>query len=113
MKHRILVRRKTEGQFDGRVDDIVWDDVTGVVEGSHYDVGWLQKRLRDPFPLEFGNEIARWVLQDPAHNPTDFLGLLGVAVGLEEPAVVLPPSLKDVERPKAVEYYTVPEGWIQ
>jgi len=112
MKHRILVRRYNEGRFEGLIQDIIWDDVKGTVEGSHYKVASLNKRLKQPFPLEFGDEMTHSILQDPAHDPSDFLSLLAVALlGLEPPGVILPDSLKDIKStpPK---FHTVPPGAI-
>jgi len=112
MKHRILVRSMTEGRFDGGIDDIVWDDAAGTVEGSHYKAKSLNKRLKQPFPLEYGDETSYCVLQDPAHDPADFLALLAVALlTLQPPEVMLPDSLKDIE-PTPSEFLTVPPGAI-
>lgn len=114
MKHRILVQDYIESKPTGRYDDIIWDDVVGTVEGSHYKVESLNKRLSEPFPLEFGDETRLFELQDPAHNPSDFLTLVGFALmGLSPPYVILPNSLKGVSPTPATKYFTVPDGAIQ
>ena len=77
-------------------------NAAGTVEGEHSDVPWMQQVLAAPTPYHgLSGEGRRLALEDPAHDPRDFLWLLDVAYwpALDEPlrSTVLPPALRDVE----------------
>lgn len=66
---------------------IVWDDEAGTVSGTHSDVAELQRVFDAPKPVTIGDEGGTWDLQDPAHDPAEFLTALGNAFwpALREP----------------------------
>ena len=81
---------------------VIWDDQAGTVEGEHSRVPWMQRVLAAPTPYHgLSGEGRRLALEDPAHDPRDFLWLLLDAYwpAFDEPlrSTVLPPALRDVE----------------
>ena len=80
---------------------IVWDDEAGTVEGEHSQLDGLHWALAEPTPLVLHNIAASWTLDDPAHDPADFLALLGQIIDwrvLEDPLrSTLPPVFDGVE----------------
>lgn len=80
---------------------VIWDDEAGTVEGEHSDVPWMQRILAAPTPYDGLSGTGRILsLEDPAHDPRDFVWLLGTAYWpmLEEPLrSTLPPILRDAE----------------
>ncbi|MYF98470.1 hypothetical protein F4212_04950 [Candidatus Poribacteria bacterium] len=57
---------------------IVWDDEAGTVNGEHSLVPDLRRFFDAPKPITVGDPGGTWDLRDPAHNPVEFLTLLGV-----------------------------------
>ena len=55
---------------------IVWDDEAGTVEGEHSRLDRIREALAEPTPLVIPSIAASWTLNDPAHDPADFLALL-------------------------------------
>ncbi len=57
---------------------IVRDDEAVTVSGDHYRVvdGDIQRILDRPKPMEVGGPWGYWNLDDPAHDPAEFLVLL-------------------------------------
>ena len=80
---------------------IVWNDETGEATGDHVCAPWLAKTLAGPMPIV--RTRAPWPhyrLEDPAHDPADFLALIFFfgRVGVPYPERVrLPESLRGVE----------------
>ena len=80
---------------------IVWNDETGEATGDHVCAPWLAKTLAGPAPLVIAD--APWPhyrLEDPAHDPADFLALILGPGNLGSPypeRVRLPESLRGVE----------------
>ena len=57
---------------------IVWDDLAGTVEGDHQGIGYIRLMLDEPKPVVAGDPGRIWSLSNPAHNPSEFLALLGI-----------------------------------
>ncbi len=79
---------------------VIWDDTAGTVEGTHSDVPGMQKTLARPTPVNCSSEGRELYLRDPAHDPTEFLWLLGFAFDgiLYEPLrSTLPPVFDGVD----------------
>ena len=79
---------------------VVWDDQAGTVAGSHSDVPWMRQVLAAPTPYNLSDEGRILFLEDPAHDPRDFLWLLNAAYWpvIDEPLhSTLPPVLRDAE----------------
>ena len=75
---------------------IVWDDDAGTVEGEHSHIDDLREALAEPTPLLLPSIAASWTLNDPAHDPADFLALLSHLI--DDRAVRdLPPVFDGVE----------------
>ena len=55
---------------------VVWDDEAGTVGGGHSHVPHMQGLLAKPRPLDCSSDGMVLILQDPAHDPQDFLHLL-------------------------------------
>jgi len=83
---------------------ILWDDVAGTVEGEHSDVPDLRRFFEAPKPVTVGDPGGTWDLRDPAHDPVEFLTLLGVIFQpvLDEPLrSTLPAVFDGVSVPRA------------
>ncbi len=114
MKHYIKILHYTDRRPDGRINHIIWDDEAGTVTGDHYKVPSLQEKLSGPMPYIVGGETFECELQDIAHDPADFLVVLGFALmSLKPPEVQLPDSLKDIQPTKHTKYYECPPGSVQ
>ncbi len=76
---------------------VIWDDEAGTVAGEHYDVPWMQGMLAATPPVVMGDVMGTVTLNDPSHDPADFLVLLGRAYWpvLEEPLRSTLPSVFD------------------
>ena len=59
---------------------IVWDDKAGTVEGDHSQIDSLRKTLAKPTPYVIHDIAASWTLEDPAHDPADFLAVLSLDI---------------------------------
>ncbi len=87
-------------EYEG--DTIQWDDEAGVVSvvpGKETDTGlisWLNARFADAPVTIVAPSCPPIRLQNPAHDPRDFLGLLSCACPWWE-RVKLPPSLENVK----------------
>ena len=94
---------------------IVWDDEAGTVEGDHSQIDLIREALDEPIPLVLDDEAAVWTLEDPAHDPADFLTLLSLLVDwqpLRPPRLTLPPVFTGVE-PTLGEVTPCPPGAVQ
>ena len=80
---------------------IVWDDEAGAVEGDHSCLDLIREIFAEPTPYVIGDVAAYWTLEDPAHNPADFLTVLSRHIDwrvLEDPLrSTLPPVFDGVE----------------
>ncbi len=79
---------------------VIWDDEAGTVTGEHYDVPWMQEGLAFTPPIEMPDVMGTITLNDPGHDPADFLVLLWQAYWpvLDEPLrSTLPPVFDGVE----------------
>ncbi len=81
---------------------VEWDDDAGTVAGDHSAVPYLAKDLAAPTPLEIQpvRVMPAWNLEDPAHDPADFLALAlyDHDIGsVFRSRVQLPESLRGVE----------------
>ena len=98
-KHTIIYPDRVRGR---EPRSIVWDDGAGTVAGDHFDVGNLRGLLSAPKPVTVGDPGGIWRLNDPAHNPAEFLCLLYQMYWpiLDEPLrSTLPPVFDGVELP--------------
>ncbi len=81
---------------------IVWNDETGEATGNHSYVPTLARALADPMPItNIGDSRPNFRLEDPAHNPADFLRLIHFFGNLGVPypeRIRLPESLRGVEQ---------------
>ena len=78
---------------------VIWDDEAGTVTGEHYEVPWMQALLADTPPIVMGDVMGTFTLNDPGHDPADFLVLLWRAYWpvLDEPLrSTLPPVFDGV-----------------
>ena len=77
---------------------IVWDDEAGAVSGDYFGIEELQEAIRRK-PLDASNEGRILVLEDPAHDPRDFLRVLADLWSpiLDDDRHLLPESFRDVE----------------
>ena len=97
---------------------VVWDDEAGTVTGDHSEVPWLQETLAREMPLDLGTEGGNFIVTDPAHDPADFLAVLGRAywpiLDHDRDRHLLSDSLRDVESTRATpwpdQYETMPGG---
>lgn len=57
---------------------IVWDDEAGTVQGTHSAVELIGSVFDQAAhgPIDFGCEWGEYILNDPAHNPSDFLAVV-------------------------------------
>ena len=79
---------------------VIWDDEAGTVTGEHSRVPWMQGMLAATPPVVMGDVMGIVTLNDPGHDPADFLVLLGRAYWpvLDEPLrSTLPPVFDGVE----------------
>ena len=80
---------------------IVWDNEAGTVEGEHSQLDVIRRVFARPTPYVIGDVAATWTLEDPAHNPADFLTLLSKLIDWrvhKEPLrSTLPPVFDGVE----------------
>lgn len=79
---------------------IVWDDEAGAVEGDHSQLDVIREALARPTPLVLHDIAASWTLEDPAHDPADFLSLLSSIdwrVLRDDVRSTLPPVFDGVE----------------
>ncbi|MBC6406277.1 MAG: hypothetical protein GDA41_11270 [Rhodospirillales bacterium] len=82
-------------------------DEAGTVEGTHSKVPAMQETLAAPKPVNRSREGRVLYLDDPGHDPDDFLRLLSAAFWpiLDEPLrSTLPPVFDGVEPSPAVAY---------
>ena len=56
---------------------VVWDDEAGTITGTHNRVADIQRIFDAPKPVTIGDPGGTWDLTDPAHNPREFLTMLG------------------------------------
>ena len=82
---------------DGELRSIVWDDVAGTVEGDHIEVDSFQRVFAADKPVTVGDTGLAWELDDPAHDPSQFLAVLWsvYAAVLYEPLCSTLPSVFD------------------
>ena len=52
---------------------IIWDSEAGTLEGDHSDIEYLRRTFAAPKPVTRGYAAGVWHLQDPAHDPAEFL----------------------------------------
>ncbi|MBC6416311.1 MAG: hypothetical protein GDA47_00570 [Rhodospirillales bacterium] len=86
---------------------VVWDDEAGTVESTHSALPWMQRDLAAPKPIDYSGEGRVLYLDDPGHDPADFLRLLSAAFWpiLQEPLrSTLPPVFDGVEPSPGVGY---------
>ncbi len=79
---------------------VVWDDVAGTVEGTHSSVPGMQRNLARPKPLNLPSQGRVIRLEDPGHDPAEFLWLLVIAffpIFHEPLRSTLPPVFDGVE----------------
>ncbi len=79
---------------------VIWDDVAGTVEGTHSSVPGMQAVLARPKPTDYSFEGRVLYLEDPGHDPAEFLWLLVTSFFpiLREPLrSTLPPVFDGVE----------------
>lgn len=81
----------------GMMRELVWDDERGTVEGDHPAVERVQALLAEPTPLDLSADGLIVILDDPAHDPRDFLHCLGPCYWTERGRAALPDSLRDVK----------------
>ena len=96
--HTIMLPDRMRGR---ELRSIVWDDEAGTVSGDHYDVDEnIRRILERPKPMEVGGPWGYWKLQDPAHDPAEFLVVLYQfcnAVRREPLRSTLPPVFDGIE----------------
>ncbi len=95
--HTIMLPDRMRGREPRRV---IWDDEAGTVTGEHSRIPWMQEVLARPTPVNFCDDEQVLFLKDPAHDPRDFLHLLGEAYWpiYEDPdRQRLPPALRDIK----------------
>ena len=79
---------------------VIWDDEAGTVTGEHSDVPWMQGTLAATPPVVMPDPMGTITLNDPGHDPADFLRVLWDAYWpvMEEPLrSTLPPVFNSVE----------------
>lgn len=55
---------------------VIWDDEAGTVTGEHSSLPWIQECLAATPPIEVEAGMRGVTLNDPGHDPADFLRLL-------------------------------------
>ncbi len=86
---------------------IVWDDTAGTVEGDHSSVPGIAATLASPPPVDKSREGLVIFLDDPAHDPRDFLFMLAdsYAAILDEPLrSTLPPVFDGIQHRAGVDW---------
>ena len=58
---------------------VIRDDVAGTVEGTHSDVPGMRRTLARPTPVNYSSDERVLYLHNPAHDPAEFLWLIGTA----------------------------------
>ena len=82
----------------GGTGEIVWDDEAGTVEGTHYWAGYIRRWIEEGgVPLDLSGDGQILILNDPLHDPRDFLRLLPHEMWSEPLRSTLPPILRDAE----------------
>ncbi|MBC6406418.1 MAG: hypothetical protein GDA41_12010 [Rhodospirillales bacterium] len=92
--------RLPDRRYGDEPRSVVWDDEAGTVEGTHSALAWMQRDLAAPKPVNYSREGIVLYLDDPGHDPADFLQLLAAAFWpiLREPLrSTLPPVFDGVE----------------
>ena len=91
---------------------IVWNDETGEVSGDHSDIRAIRATI-EAAPVERDSGGRVWLLEDPGHNPAEFLTMLSILdwriLGWPELRATLPAVFDCVELPsgkKAEDLYT-------
>ena len=83
---------------------IVWDDEAGTVDGDHFQIAAIRRVFEAPKPVTVGDPGGTWDLHDPAHDPAEFLVVLGQSVWwrvLQDPLrSTLPAVFDGVEIPQ-------------
>ncbi len=98
-KHTITIPDRRRGR---ELRTIVWDDEAGTVSGDHWNVASLRRAFAAAKPVTVGSNGGTWTLHDPAHDPAEFLTVLGNAYWpvLDEPLRSSLPAIFDgVELP--------------
>ena len=72
-KHTLMIPDFMVGR---ELRSIVWDDEAGAVEGEHSQLYRLRDVLAATPPYVIGDIAETWTLEDPAHDPADFLAAL-------------------------------------
>ena len=93
-------------QYDGP-RSVIWDDEAGTVTGEHSRVSDMQRMLAATPPVEVVDGMRVVTLNDPGHDPADFLRLLWDAywpVKNEPLRSTLPPVFNGVEMTPAPPY---------
>ena len=83
--------------LDGELRSIVWDDEAGTVDGDHIEIRSFQRVFDAEKPVTVGDTGLAWELDDPAHDPAQFLAVLWsvYAAALYEPLRSTLPSVFD------------------
>ena len=79
---------------------VIRDDVAGTVEGTHSKVPGMRRTLARPTPVNGSSDECVLYLHNPAHDPADFLWLIGTAywpILVEPLRSTLPPVFDGVE----------------
>ena len=99
--HTIMLPDRLYGR---ELRSIIWDDEAGTVTGDHSKVPYIQGRLSEPAPVMLRNTALLVILQDPAHDPQDFIWLLWRAwpEAMDDDQHTLPEPLRSVT-PRAAE----------
>ena len=71
--HTIRIPDRMRGR---ELRTIVWDDEAGTVAGDHVEVDDIRRVFDAPKPVTIGDAGGTWDLNDPAHDPAEFLTLL-------------------------------------
>ena len=76
---------------------IVWDDEAGTVEGDHVEVDSFRRVFAADKPVTVRQMGLAWNLDDPAHDPAQFLAVLWsvYAAALYEPLRSMLPTVFD------------------
>ncbi len=92
--HTIMIPDRMRGR---EPRSIVWDDEAGTVEGDHYDVGSFRRVFAADKPVTVGSTGLAWDLDDPAHDPAQFLAVLWTVYqpALDEPLRSTLPAVFD------------------
>lgn len=114
--HKIMAPDIAEGR---ELRSIHWDDEAGFVWGRHSSVRHIRAVFAGPRPYPHGRMTGTAFLQDPAHDPRDFLWLIGdPALDFwpedESTQAKLPPTLRGIPMreitPAEPVYAILPDG---